>query len=393
MNSESIKVCIVGGGFGGLYTALYLSRFNWVKTGKCEITLIEPKDNFLFTPLLYEILTGELQRWEIAPNYQKLLIGTKINWCQDRVQGINLNNRLIELEKSSTLLNYDYLILAAGRKANKANIPGLETYALTFRSILDAEKLQERLRILEASEKRIKIAVIGAGANGVELACKMSDRLLGKAEIFLIDRGTEILKDFNYGINKAAKKAIKARKIQLLLETEIQEIQFNKISLSCHNQIINQSIDLVLWTTGTETIDWVSNLNCQANSRGQLLTYPTLQLIDYPEVLALGDLAEVLSSKTKVVPATAQAAYQQAPTAAKNLQAVMLKKRLRSFSYLHLGDMLTLGKETAIISSFRINLTGRVAGILRRLIYLQRLPTMRHRLQVFKNLFSLKSYE
>jgi demethylphylloquinone reductase len=387
MNNELSKICIVGGGFGGLYTALYLSKFNWVKAGKCEITLIEPKDNFLFTPLLYEILTGELQRWEIAPNYQKLLIGTKINWCQDRVQEIDLNNRLIELKKSSTLLNYDYLVLAAGRKVKKANIPGLETYALTFRSILDAEKLQEKLRILEASAKPMKIAVIGAGANGVELACKMCDRLLGKAEIFLIDSGTDILKNFNSGINKAAKKAIKARRIQLLLETEVQEIQLNKLILSCHNQIINQPVDLVLWTTGTETIDWVSNLNCQANSRGQLLTYPTLQLIDYPEVLALGDLAEVLSSKTKVVPATAQAAYQQAPIAAKNLQAAMLKKRLRSFSYLHLGDMLTLGKKVAIISSFRINLTGRVAGILRRLIYLQRLPTMRHRLQVFKNLF------
>jgi demethylphylloquinone reductase len=387
MNNELSKICIVGGGFGGLYTALYLSKFNWVKAGKCEITLIEPKDNFLFTPLLYEILTGELQRWEIAPNYQKLLIGTKINWCQDRVQEIDLNNRLIELKKSSTLLNYDYLVLAAGRKVKKANIPGLATYALTFRSILDAEKLQEKLRILEASAKPMKIAVIGAGANGVELACKMCDRLLGKAEIFLIDSGTDILKNFNSGINKAAKKAIKARRIQLLLETEVQEIQLNKLILSCHNQIINQPVDLVLWTTGTETIDWVSNLNCQANSRGQLLTYPTLQLIDYPEVLALGDLAEVLSSKTKVVPATAQAAYQQAPIAAKNLQAAMLKKRLRSFSYLHLGDMLTLGKKVAIISSFRINLTGRVAGILRRLIYLQRLPTMRHRLQVFKNLF------
>ena len=80
MNNEPIKICILGGGFGGLYTALYLANFSWLKSGKCQITLVEPKDTFLFTPLLYEVLTGELQRWEIAPSYQKLLLGKKIDF-------------------------------------------------------------------------------------------------------------------------------------------------------------------------------------------------------------------------------------------------------------------------------------------------------------------------
>ncbi|MDJ0575706.1 MAG: NAD(P)/FAD-dependent oxidoreductase [Xenococcaceae cyanobacterium MO_234.B1] len=386
MNNNRINVLIAGGGFGGLYTALYFSKFSWVKSGKCQITLVEPKDKFLFTPLLYEILTDELQRWEIAPNYQKLLLKTKIQWFQDKVTGIDLKQNQAYLATNS-YLTYDYLVLALGRKTKFANIPGLEQYALTFRSITDAEILKEKLQIFKASAKlKTSIAVIGAGANGVELACKVYDKLLGKAEIYLIDRSKAILKNFGNGVNKAAKKALAKRNIQLLLSTEVQEITANSIILKQQHTISEYSTDLVLWTAGTETIDWINNLPCQRNNLGKLLTRPTLQLIDYPEVIALGDLADIRNNKTTPVPTTAQAAYQQASCAANNLQAILQNKRPKRFYYLHLGDMLTLGKGEAIISSFGINLSGKLADLLRRLIYIQRLPTMRHRLQVFKNL-------
>lgn len=386
MKDRVTKICILGGGFGGLYTALYLSNCTKVKSGQWQINLVEPKDNFLFTPLLYETLTDELQAWEIAPSYQKLLLNTQVNWHQDRAININLKNRQLQLEQGE-LLTYDYLVLAIGRKNLLIDIPGLSDHALTFRSLSDARKLQEILRILEASTRtKIRIAVVGAGANGVELACKLSDRLSPRGQVLLIDRGDRILNNFNSGINKAALKAIQNKKIQLCLETEIKQIEARQITLIKEEQLIIQPIDLVLWTTGTDTFELIEDLNCQQNSSGQLLTRPTLQLIDYPEVFALGDVAEIRIDKTKVVPVTAQAAFQQASHAAKNLQAAIEDKPLKRFSYLHLGDMLTLGKGEAVISSFGINLSGSLAGILRRLIYIQRLPTLRHRWQVFKNL-------
>ena len=390
MNNEPIKICILGGGFGGLYTALYLADFSWVKFGKCQITLVEPKDNFLFTPLLYEILTGELQRWEIAPSYQKLLFGKKIDLRQDKAKLVDLNNRQVELEQGSSLV-YDYLVLAVGKKTRWLDIPGLATHALTFRSISDAEELQERLRLLEASERqKLRIAVVGAGPNGVELACKMSDRLFPRAEVILIDRGAEILQNFGKGVKKAAYKAIKNRNIQIYLEATLKQITEEQITFFFNDDVINYPVDLVLWTAGTETIDWVANLNCQQNKQGQLLVRPTLQLIDYPEVFAPGDIAEIRQSKTQIVPATAQAAYQQASLLAKNLKLAMQGKSLQHFRYLHLGDMLTLGKKVAIVSSFGINLTGSLAGFIRRLIYIFRLPTKRHRWQVLKNLLRLQ---
>jgi demethylphylloquinone reductase len=408
MNDEPIKkICILGGGFGGLYTALYLCRgewlcfsqksyanarswvkgftSNWIESGKCEITLVEPKDNFLFSPLLYEVLTDELQRWEISPSYQKLLTGTKIRFCQDTVENVDLKTRQVDLS-SGDRLSYDYLVLAVGNKSWFPDIPGLREYALTFRSLADADRLEEKLRIMEASERqKLKIAVIGGGANGVELACKLSDRLQGRVNILLIERGKEILSPFSQGVKKAASKAIKKRTIDVYLETDIKEISTDNIVLN-NGQDITVLVDLVLWTAGTESIPWVRNLDCQQTSRGKLLTRPTLQLIDYPEVFALGDLADIRSSKTESVPMTAQAAYQQASCVAKNIKATLEGKSLKRFRYLHLGDMLTLGKGVAVVSSYGINLEGFLGGIVRRLVYIQRLPTWRHRLQVLKNL-------
>ncbi|MGK7948706.1 MAG: NAD(P)/FAD-dependent oxidoreductase [Xenococcaceae cyanobacterium] len=390
MNHQPIEICILGGGFGGLYTALYLSNFSWVTSGKCKITLVEPKDNFLFTPLLYETLTEELQRWEIAPSYQKLLAGKKIAFCQDRAKSVNLEHRQVQLEHTGSLV-YDYLVLAAGQKTKWVDIPGLAQNALTFRSIFDAEELQERLRLLEASGKsKVRVAVIGAGANGVELACKVSDRLSSPAEIILLDRGAEILRNFRRGVKKAAQKAIEDRQIQLYLETSLQAVTKEQITFFCNDNLIDYPVDLVLWTAGLETWEWIFNLNCQQNQRGQLLVNPTLQVLDYPQVFAVGDLAEICYRQNKSVPNTAQVAYQQASLLAKNLKLSMLGKSLKHFHYLHLGDMLTLGKGVAIVSSFGINLTGALAGLMRRLIYIFRLPTFRHRWQVLKNLLHPK---
>ena len=134
----------------------------------------------------------------------------------------------------------------------------------------------------------------------------------------------------------------------------------------------------------------IRQLDCEKNSQGKLLTRPTLQLVSYPEVFALGDLAEI-RNREKLVPATAQAAYQQAKSVANNLRATIRGRRLQPFRYLYLGDMLALGKEVAIVSSFGLNLEGKLASIVRRLVYIFRLPTFRHRWQVLINFLKGRS--
>ena len=380
MTKFPIHICILGGGFGGLYTALYLSRF--FEDESDQITLVEPKDRFLFTPLLYELLTGELQRWEIAPSYHKLLHNKNIHFCQQSVQDVELKMRQVKLENGQKL-TYDYLVLAVGNQTRYADIPGVVEHTLKFRTLADAELLHERLKLLEATQRQhLRLAIIGGGPSGVELACKLADRLGKRGQVSLVERGTEILKPYSRGVQKAAQKAMTGR-VQLHLNTSVKEIEAEQITVVQNNQTFTWAVDFVLWTAGTETQKWVRNLDCQHNDWGQVLTRPTLQLVDFPEVFAVGDLADGQNNR---IPATAQAAYQQASRVAKNLKAALQGRRLRPFHYLHLGDMLTLGKGAAVVSSFSINISGSVGALLRRLIYVQRLPTWRHRLQVLKNL-------
>lgn len=380
------RICILGGGFGGLYTALYLRRFPWLKSPNCQITLVEQKDRFLFSPLLYELITGELQAWEIAPSYQKLLANKDIQFHQAKIEGVDLETRQVILNTGEQLA-YDYLVLAVGGQTRTDGVLGAAEYSLPFRTLADARNLDERLRSLEATDlSQIRVAVIGGGPSGVELACKVADRLEERGHVLLIERGDQILKSYNPAVRAAAYRALKARQVQVELQTGIDAIQPNQITLVRDRHSIPLAVDLVLWTAGTKSIDWVHHLGCRQNSQGQLLTLPTLQLVERPEVFVLGDMAEIqYDDPRRRVPTTAQAAYQQADCAARNLKAALKGKPLRHFRYLHLGDMLTLGINAAVLSSFGINLEGGLAGISRRLIYLQRLPTTRHRLQVLKH--------
>jgi NADH dehydrogenase len=383
--TQPIKICILGGGFGGLYTALYLSNSSWVKSGRCTITLVERNDHFVFTPLLYELITGELQRWEITPSYQRLLQGRKIDLCSDTVKDIDFNHQIVEL-KNHPPLSYDYLVVSVGNQNRWPDISGLKENALTFRNLTDLEALQNRLHLLETTERqRLRVTVIGGGPNGVELACKVADRLGKRGEVRIIERGEALLKGFSQGVRAASYRALSSRKIGIEFQSNIKSIESDQIILERDGQVTILPVDLVIWTAGVEARNWVKTLNCPQNEQGKLLTHPSLQLLDYPNVFALGDMADI-QGKHQFIPATAQAAYQMASCVTSNLIALMEKKKqLKSFRYLHLGDMLTLGHGEAIVSCFVLNLEGHFAAVIRRFAYIFRLPTSRHRLLVLKS--------
>jgi NADH:ubiquinone reductase (non-electrogenic) len=187
-------ICILGGGFGGLYTALRLDQFPW-NHPKPIITLIDHHDRFLFTPLLYELVTEELQTWEIAPPYEELLSTTAIRFFQADITGIDLEQRQVTLSHGTLgSLTYDRLVLALGGEAPMDIVPGAAEYALAFRSLKDAYRLNQQLRWLESSTlEPIRVAVVGASYSGVELACKLAKRLGDRGRIQLIQRSDKVL--------------------------------------------------------------------------------------------------------------------------------------------------------------------------------------------------------
>ncbi len=360
------QVCILGGGFSGLYTALCLNRLYWTKSKKPQIILIDKEERFLFTPFLYELVTGELKKWEMAPLFQKLLVNKSIQFYQGTIQKVDLKKRQVQLQGGKTF-SYNYLVLAVGRETSLNVVPGAATYAYSFRTLADAERLLKQLQVLEASEQlKIRVAIAGGGSSGVELAGKLADRLKERGQVRLIERGEKILKGFSAFSQKVAYRSLAVRGVQINLETSIKSVDANQITLVHQGQVDTIPVDLAIWTAGTQSRKWLLNLACEHNSQNQILTHPTLQLVGYPEVFALGDLADISDARGKKVPATAQAAFQQASCAACNLRAVLTKRPLRGFRYLHMGEMLTLGIKDAALSSFGINLKGAIASVSRR---------------------------
>ncbi|MBD2089851.1 NAD(P)/FAD-dependent oxidoreductase [Microcoleus sp. FACHB-1515] len=383
MTQQPARIVILGGGFGGLYTALRLNELPWSQTP--EIVLVDQRDRFLFSPLLYELLTGELQTWEIAPPYGELLADTRIRFVQSAVSSIDVEGKRVQLEAGTTL-EFDRLVLALGGEAPLEIVPGAEEFAIPFRTLEDAYRLQERLRQLEQSDKdKIRVAIVGAGYSGVELACKLADRLGSRGRFRIIEKSDKILAtsaDFN---REAAMEALNDRKVWIDLETEVDAIAPDTISLSYKGQIDTIPVDIVLWTIGTKVAQVVQDLPLKHNRRGQVVVTPTLQAVDALDIFAIGDLAECRDADGQLVPGTAQAAFQQAEYCGWNVWASLSDRPLLPFRYQYLGEMMTLGTDDATFSGLGIKLDGQLAYVARRLAYLYRMPTFDHQLKVGLN--------
>ena len=382
MSSQQVRICIIGGGFGGLYTALRLSELDWQQEQKPEIVLIDKSDRFLFSPLLYELITGEMQTWEIAPPFEEILAHTGVIFYQKEVTGIDVNSQEIKILDSAPI-NYDKLVIAMGGKTPLDIVPGAIEHGIPFRTLQHAYRLEEKLRLLEeANPEKIRVTVVGGGYSGVELACKVADRLGEKGRIRIIDRGDKILKSSPEFNRQAATKALEQRKIWLDLDTEVERVEADSISLLYKGKLDIIPVDIVLWTVGNQVSQLITELPLEHDSEGLLITQPTLQVRGQDNIYALGDVANIKDATGQIVPATAQAAFQQSDYCAWNIWASLTHRPLLPFRYQPLGEMMTLGTDNATLAGLGLKLDGSLAYVARRLIYLYRLPTLKHQLTV-----------
>src|SRR3989454_5941837 len=172
----SQRILILGGGFGGLFTALSLS-------GRQDVTLVSDEDHFLFKPMLYEYLSGEVEAWHIAPNYSELL-DESVRVVRGAVESIDLDRRSVNVAGQKQPLSYDTLVLALGAVTNYWGVEGAEQFCLPFRIIADANHLRRRMTEAldhvqpdaspQDTRQALTFAVVGGGASGVELSTKMA---------------------------------------------------------------------------------------------------------------------------------------------------------------------------------------------------------------------------
>lgn len=381
MTSAS-RICILGGGFGGLYTALRLHQLAWEYGNKPEITLIDRQANFLFAPLLYELVTGELQSWEVAPPYGELLKDTDIRFIQGVVDRVDRPSKAVVLD-DGTEIGYDRLVLALGCETPTDSVPGVREHAIAFRNLQDANKLDAKLRLLEVSSpERIRIAIVGAGYTGVELACKLADRLKERGRIRLIQSHDTILPNATEFNRNAALKALEQRGVWVDLETTVSEITADSLALVYKGQTDIIPAEIVMWTVGNQVSPAVNHFDLPLSPDGKISVSEMLQVKENPDIFALGDAAAIYEAEGKYTPTTAQAAFQQSDFVAWNVWSSLTNRPLLPFRYQELGEMMTLGTNNAVLSAMGIQLDGPLAYLARRLVYLYRLPTLEHQLKV-----------
>ena len=380
---ERPHICILGGGFGGLYCALALPKYLKRLSHRAAVTLVEPRDRFLFTPLLYELLTEEMLPWEVAPAYSQMLRHTSIHILQDWAERIDPKQQIVNLRHRAPL-EYDYLVVAMGSKIRPPQIKGGKAYALPFATLEDEWRLEERLVQLEQTKTEISVVLIGAGPNGIELSCKLADRLGPRGRITVIDRRGMILRSYPESLRKAAAKALRKRGIIFHANVELDEIKPDTVLYRCRGATYSPLADLILWTIGTIPQPWLGDMAPTITQFGQHIVSPTLQLPDYANIFVLGDMGQMPAPGRDRAPMTAQAAFQAAPVVAHNLWASIANRPLRRFAYHHLGDMLTLGRKEAVVCGFGLCLSGRLGGFARRWAYWLRLPTLSHKWRVMK---------
>jgi NADH:ubiquinone reductase (non-electrogenic) len=381
------RICILGGGFGGLYTALNLSRLPW--TVMPEIILIDKSDRFLFTPFLYELVTGEMQEWEIAPTFAELLVGTGIQFVQGLVTNIDFASKQVEVNIGQpSLLTYDRLVLAIGGETPMNLVDGALEYAIPFRNLNDFYRLNSKLELLEASNRdKIRVCIAGGGPSGVELACKVADRLKDRGRVRLVDRNTKILSNSTDANRKIAELALSQRGVWTDLNTRVSQVYDGEVTLDYTDGSDTLPVDIVLWTVGSTFSKILQNLpvehNRQGLRQGAIATESTLQVKGYENVFAIGDLASCFDANSSLVPATAQVAFQQSQYCAWNIWASLNQKPLVPFSYIPLGEFISLGIDGATASIFgKFSIDGLPAHMMRRLAYLLRMPTLQHQWKI-----------
>ena len=370
------RAVVVGGGFAGLTTALALAH----RCSSVSVVLVEPQEHFLFTPLLYELLSGELQAWQVAPKLEHLLAGRGVAWLQDRVTRIDRQTRCLTTS-SGRELNFDRLVLTCGGVLQSFGVAGVTDHAIGFRTMADLQRLQHLVQQLQTRSRPLqRLAIVGAGASGVELACKLADLLAGKALIELIEQGDRILpgsREFN---RQQALAALRERDVLLRCGSRVQQVAADHLTLLVQGQTETMPCAGVVWTAGLAVEPPLLLPSVLAGPQGRLVCQADLRLAGEDVIFAAGDVAAVPHKGQQPLPATAQVAMQQAPVLAHNIRASLHGRPLRDFQWNDLGEMLSLGRGHATITAKGFTMAGPTAAKLREATYLVRMPGAGHRM-------------
>ena len=463
------RVVVLGGGFGGLYTALKMDTLDGWKDGLVpKVTLIDKASTFVFKPMLYELVNETMKDWEVCPEFTDLLEPTNVRFRNARVVDVRPDNPVMLGTKKHAdgsgkgggvvvlddggEVEYDYLVIGLGSVVGDGGrVPGAMEHAVPLNSLDDARTLAGALRDMEMKRIQVngtgtsgtnkyvpKVAIVGGGYAGCELAGVVAERLGSKtknAEVHLF-AGSRfgIMPGAPNGQRESVEKrlaglgvstiagaratAVRADEMNAVNDIDSAKVPTVEPSTKCvlawkssAGEEHLSSYDLVCWTVGAQIECPASWPFLRDERTNKITTDKALRAAGYENVFALGDVASVSgedtfdTTKTRPgdagyetgaashyaspppmppLPSTAQVAFQQADYAAWNVWSTVGNRPVLPFKYQHIGDMMTTGIADAAVALPVGDATvdGVAGAALRRAAYLYRMPTDAHRLKL-----------
>jgi NADH dehydrogenase len=363
------KVVILGGGFGGLAAARALYK-------SAEVTVVDRHNFQTFLPLLYQVSTAGLAADHVAYPIRGALRKTNIKFRMGSPISVDHKNKEVKLD-SSEVLQFDHLIVALGSVSADFGIPGVNEYALGMKTVHEALTIRaEIMRRFEdlcrfEDETKLSISVIGGGPTGVEMAGAIAELIRGPLksdqanaaahiQVSLIEAGPRLLPPFAPSLSERTKKDLEKLGVKVLLNTAVKAIEHRKIILK-DDSVLNSEI--TIWAAGVKGSDAMAQLNLPTNGN-RVAVEPTMQVKNYPNVWALGDIAGALGKDGRPLPMVAPVAIQQGKFIAKQIARLISNKPLTDFKYLDKGSMATIGRNKAVVQVKGLKISGPIAWLI-----------------------------
>jgi NADH dehydrogenase len=391
------RILILGGGFGGVYTARHLERLLRGRSDT-EIVLVSRENFLLMTPLLFEVSSGVLDFRHCSFPIRAFLRRTR--FVEATVRSIDLERRVVHFTAAAETgeLGYDQLVLALGSMTNRVMIPGSE-HALTFKGLADALLLRnhviERFERADAEtdperkRRQLTFAIIGGGLVGVELFGELTafseDLTIYKnvnrdeLRFLLFQGGDRIMPEIDPTLAQYGARVLRKRPgVEIRTKTPVRAIEPHALHLA-EETIYAETIVLA---AGIVPNLVVAALPVDKDKRGHIVVDGTMRCQSHPEVWALGDCALIPSPDGTPYPNLAQHALREAKVLARNLFAVLNGQPPQPFVHDNLGMMGSLGHGQAFGQLLKLRVRGVLAWFVRRTYYLLQMPGWARRLRI-----------
>ena len=401
------RILILGGGFGGVYTAMELERLT-KNDPNVEIGLVS-KDNYLvFQPMLPEVISGSIGILDVITPIRRLCPRT--NLYTRTVEAIDVKNKIVTMSSGFRprpyTLEYDHLVIALGNQTSFAGQPGLAENALPFKYLGDALVLRNHLihaleeadieRDPEVRQALLTFVVAGGGFSGVEAIAELNDfvreashhfRNVNRSEIktILLHAGDLILPELPKSLAEFAQNQLRKRGVDIRLNTRLAGATAESALLAGGERIATKTL---VSTVPSAPHPIIAALPFKLE-RGRLVTNEFMEIPDAPGHWSLGDCALVpdVTNGGNPCPPTAQHALRQGTRLAKNIVAIMRGEPKQRFEFKALGKLAGLGHRSAVAEILGLKLSGIVAWFMWRAIYLMKLPGLDRKVRVATDWF------